>query len=102
MQRLHSSLQSAYGTTMSDAEDQLWATISDKPGSSIKKGQVKALLGLSTDDATEEWLKTRPHLFKVERSSNLRPACRDLLPTAWSQASAASCSTAAPSHDAQV
>ena len=46
-------------------EEQLWATAIDAPGRLLQNSEVKAQLGLSSDEEAEVRLRRMHHLFEV-------------------------------------
>lgn len=48
----------------SNSQEELWATILDKPGG-VRKAFLRIQLEMASDEDLQAWLNKRPHLFKV-------------------------------------
>ena len=45
-------------------QEEVWATLLDKPGG-VKKAFLRTHLEMASDDELQRWLNEVPHLFKV-------------------------------------
>lgn len=48
----------------SNSQEELWATLLDKPGG-VMKAFLRTSLELASDEELQAWLNEWPHLFKV-------------------------------------